>query len=402
MNAMSQCAQKKKIVFLIGSLAPGGAERQCIETAARLQGDDFETRLYAMFGGGALTSLCDAYQLPVTMFRGAHQEAQAVTTIPFWRIQALWALYRYLRRERPDLVHCFMDSPAIYGALAAKLAGVPRIIAYRLSLGLFKDARPYYQTVQNVINRMTDLVLVNSQAVKRAVLARERIAPAKVRVVYNGIDAQQYRALAASPEGARIARQKREEFGIPERARVIGMLANFRACKGHEEFLRAAAALHARNPDVRFLCFGKDGGQQTELEQLARQLGLTGIALFPGPAREAAEVLPVFDILVSASYEEGFSNVILEGMAAGKAIIATAVGGTPEALTHRVTGLLIPPHDVATLTDALASLLADPEYTATLGRQARQRFEARFTMEYMLTELTAVYHELLSTARKQP
>jgi len=89
-------------------------------------------------------------------------------------------------------------------------------------------------------------------------------------------------------------------------------------------------------------------------------------------------------------------------MAAGKAIIATAVGGTPEALTHRVTGLLIPPHDVAALTDALASLLADPEYAATLGRQARQRFEARFTMDYMLTELTAVYHELLSTARMQP
>jgi glycosyltransferase involved in cell wall biosynthesis len=241
------------------------------------------------------------------------------------------------------------------------------------------------------VNRFTDGVLVNSQAMKEDVLQRERISPDKVHIIYNGVDIQKYRMRNRNVELSSRLAQKKYELGIPETSPVIGIIANLFAYKGHRDFIIAASKVHQHYPEARFLCIGEDWGIQQHLEELRSQLGLQNHLIFTGSIPNVAEMLHVIDIQVSASYEEGFSNVILEGMASGKPIIATSVGGTPEAILDKRCGLLVPPKNPTALAEARISLLQNPDFAVQLGYNARKRVEEYFSMEKMLDKLENLY-----------
>ncbi len=377
---------RKKIVYLIGTLAVGGAERQLVETAIRLDRTRFDARIYAISSGGPLKAYAEQAGIPVT----AH-EAKRCGVLAYAR--KFLALCSYLRRERPDIVHCFMFTPSLYGGCAAKLTGRPIVITSRRNLGLFKDGAVHYQWFENFVNRFTDLVIVNSRAVLSDTLQRERIAADKVEVIYNGIDTCRY--APGDRHDPQVARLK-AQLGISEADVVIGMIANLYRYKGHHELLTAAAEVIRECPNTFVLCVGEEReGLLPELRNLCTRHGIQDYVRFAGFVSDIPNILKMMDIIVSASYEEGFSNVILEAMAAGKPVIATSVGGNPEAVLDGETGRLVPAHDAQALAAAILDLAQHPEQIARYGRNARMRVEAHFSMETMIHRIEQTYDHLL-------
>lgn len=377
---------RKKIVYLIGSLAVGGAERQLVETAIRLDRSRFDARIYAISSGGTLQAYAEQAGIPVTVHKTKGRGLIAY-------IGKFVALCQYLRRERPDIVHCFMFTPSLYGGWASRLAGRPILITSRRNLGLFKDRAVLYQWLENLVNRFTDLVIVNSRAVLTDTLQRERIAAEKVVVIYNGINTRRYCPVA--PQSL-PGQQIKAQFGIPDAVVIIGMIANLYRYKGHRELLTAAAAVMRQFPNTYLLCVGEEReGLLPELRDLCATLGIQDRVLFSGFIADVSSVLNIMDILVSASHEEGFSNVILEAMAAGKPVVATSVGGNPEAVLDGETGWIVPPNNSQALAAAIIELLRHPEQIARYGRNARQRAKKYFSMETMIHQVEQIYEQLL-------
>jgi glycosyltransferase involved in cell wall biosynthesis len=386
--------EKKKIVYLIRTLTLGGAERYLVETATNLDREIFDPKIYCISGEGPLKEYANQHGVEVTVFNSSRPGSTKTRQIPFWRSRKFLSLCRYLKREQPDIVHCYMYSPSIYGGIAAKLIGNAAIITNRMNLGIFKDSKPHYQFLENLVNSFTDAVLVNSQAVKTDVLQRERVSPEKVHVIYGGADIHRYDPMDGSARVHARRSQSKMAFGIPETVPVIGMIANLYPYKGYQEFILAASEIHRHYPDVRFLCIGEDHGIQSQLEQLVHNLGLQKHVIFTGQVRNIEELFPIIDIQVSASHEEGFSSAIIEGMASGKPIVATSVGGTPEAVLHNITGLLAPPKNPAVLAQAIKTLLDNPELASQFGRNGRKRVEEHFSLKKMIVELETLYLKL--------
>ena len=385
-------ARRKKIVYLLHSSNIGGVERNVADIVTRLNPARFDPKVYCVSGGGPLQAELTRSGIDVAVFNGNCPTCMGTRLTPLWFARKFRALYRYLQRAQPDIIHAWLFSPAVYGGIAAKLTGRARLITHRVGLGAFKDGKPHYQALENLINRFTELVIVNSLALQRDALQRERIAPEKIHLIYGGVDVRRYAPRAPNAEAQRRAHKR--AWGLPETAPVIGMVANLLRYKGYREFILAAAEVRRHYAAARFLCIGEDRGMQPELERLAQELGVRAQIVFTGQVQNVAELLQLLDIQVSASHEEGFSTAILEGMASGLPVIATAVGGTPEAVMPNVTGLLIPPQDPAALAQAILDLLKHPELALQFGENGRKRIEAHFSVEKMVDRLETLYLQL--------
>jgi glycosyltransferase involved in cell wall biosynthesis len=206
-------------------------------------------------------------------------------------------------------------------------------------------------------------------------------------VVVNGVD-------VAAIDAARSGDEVRRELGLPEGVPVIGLVGRLDHWgKGHKELFEAMATLKERH-GLHALIVG--GGRKIdEVRQVAASLGLAGVVTFLGPRRDVPDLLNAMDIFVLPSYSEGVSLALLEAMAAGKPVIATAVGGLPEVVTEGDNGLLIPPRDAEALAGALARLLTDPALAQRLGANARARVRENFSLDRLGREINEIYGELV-------
>jgi len=304
----------------------------------------------------------------------------------------MYFLYRFglfLRRRKPDIIHAYLPSPNICSAFG-KYFFIRRskLIVSKRALGHYKEGRPFLCLVENWANRVADVITVNSLAVKTAVLKREKADPRKIRLVYNGVNIGNF------PIKIDI-RSKRQELGLPLDDRIVTSIANLWPYKGYVELIKAARLIVDKMPKVKFLFIGRDNGMVGQLKTLAGELKIANNIIFLGQRQDISELLQVTDVQVLASHEEGFSNVILEGMAAGKPLVVTNVGGNPEAVIHEETGLLVPPRDEKALAQAIIRLLKNPEEAQRFGQAARQRVKEHFSIERMVQEMEALYEELV-------
>lgn len=373
-----------KIVYIIGTLDFGGSERQLIRLVIGLDRSRFHPVVCCLSRRGPLADELAQHgvKVEIVSFRGLTILRDLPQVI--LRFRRLVLLFR---EEKPDILHGFLFWAYILGTYAAKLASVPIVLASRRGLGHFKADKPHYLFLERLANRLTDLIVANAEAVKQDVLRQELVEPSKVRVVYNGIDPSPY-VLTADPA-------LRASLGVPEAARVVGVVANLIPYKGHRDFLHACRAIRQRQAGITFLLIG-DGPCRGALEGLARELGLEKDVRFLGTRRDIPQLLALMDVVVLPSLEEGFPNAILEAMAAGKPVVATRVGGVPEAVIHGETGLLIPPRDPQALADAILLLLADRPLADAMGRAGRDRVAKNFGLDRMIRETEALYEELLA------
>jgi glycosyltransferase involved in cell wall biosynthesis len=379
--------RRTRVAYVIGTLDRGGAEGQLVALASGLDRQRFEPAVYCLSASGALAPDLVGGGVPVRSF--------GLRGLRLWRnpvavARALRGLVGALRRDRPDLVHGLLFHGYVFGAVAGRLAGIPVVVASRRSLSHFKRGKPHYRLAERVANRLTDLVIANSEAVRADVLRSEGLAPERVVVIHNGVPVERF----DRPRDEELRRR----LAIDKASRVVVVVANFLLYKGHEVFLDAWARVVARAPDAVALLVG-DGPARGEIEARAAAAGLTGSLRFLGSRLDVPDVLALADVLVHPSFEEGFCNAILEAMAAGKPVVATDVGGNPEAVVPGTTGLLVPAGDGAALAQALTSLLDRPEQLQALGRAGRCRVAEQFGLSVMVRRYESVYDRLLADAR---
>jgi len=244
--------------------------------------------------------------------------------------------------------------------------------------------------------RFADLILTNAEAVRER-LAAERYEPRRIDVIRNGIVFDRVDRRADRP---RI----REELGLPPAAPVIALLSRLSKAKGIDYFLEAAALVARRHPAARFLIVGDcsadaaGASYRVSLERSVERLGLGGRVVFTGFRCDVPALLSVVDVSVLPSLSEGLSNVIIESMAAGIPVVATAVGGNPELVEDGGTGLLVPARDAAALARAVDRLLSDPRMAARFGEAGRRRAEERFSLGAMVRATESLYVDLIGAA----
>jgi glycosyltransferase involved in cell wall biosynthesis len=294
------------------------------------------------------------------------------------------ALARRLRdraaHHRVDLIHAHQYTPFFYSALA-------RGVLSRQLLGtgvLFTEHGRHVPDTPSLKRRLanklflkkTDRVTAVSAFVKDALIKHEGLPASRIDIVHNGID--------PGPEPTDNDReQAREQLGLSPDRPVVMQVARFHPVKDHATALRAWSIVHAQMPEA-LLVFVGDGPERENLESLTKQLGLEDAVRFTGAINNARDLIPAADLCMLSSLSEGLSVTLLEAMAAGKPIVATDVGGNPEAVVNGETGLLAPARDPEALAGCIIQLLPNAPYTArALGQAGRQRLLEHFTADRM-------------------
>jgi len=371
----------KGIVLAIGQLGLGGAEKQVTLLARELLQRGADVTVMSLFRGSAgpyYDALTEA-GVPVHLgdfprfWHGSTRDRAGVA-------RAFIRLVGDLRALQPEVVHGFLYQAYVLAAPAARLAGVPVVVAGRRSLGHFKEGKPVMLAVERLANHMTAGLVANSQAVSADVFRQERVPRSKLSVIHNGLPREAFEA--ASPWN----------FDAP--FPVVLSVGSLKDLKGHRFLITAAGILADRGRPVTVVLAG-EGPCQEALRSLASCLSVDLQLL--GPRTDVPSLLWGADIFVLPSLEEGFSNALLEAMGAGRPIVATDVGGNAEALAG--TGRLVPPADPVALADALDSLLSDPRGRRTLGAEARHRAFSSFGLDAMVDAHLALYERLFNERR---
>ncbi len=301
---------------------------------------------------------------------------------PYAALQAI-RFIRFLRRERIDVVQTYFADSGYFGVPAAWLAGVPHRLRTRNNLGHWLT--PLHRRLGRMLNAVATGTVVNCAAARAALLADEGSSPDTITVLENGVDHARF--LAEPPPPAAPA------------ARRVGAVANLRPVKGVDVFLEAAAWLAREHPDLTFSVAG-EGDMRGPLEASARERGLTDRFHLPGAVADVPRFLGGLNVAVLPSRSEGMSNALLEYMAAGRPIVATAVGAAPELIEDGVHGLLVPPGDAGRLAAAINRLLWKPRLARRLAEAARRRARDRYCREAMVERFTEFY-EGLAVARRR-
>ena len=299
-------------------------------------------------------------------------------------LAAAWRLGRILRDLNPAIVHAHDPhgvamAAAALGFVAAqstKGARAPVLVASRrvdFALKLNALSRWKY--------RQVSLFICASECIRQMLLAQGIEAPRTV-TVHEGIDLEH---VAAAPPTS-----TREAFWLPHNAPVVGAVGALVDHKGHRPLIRAAAQVVRDVPDARFVILG-EGELRQELTREVRDLGLERHVLLPGFRPDVLSLLKTFDVFVMPSITEGLGTSILDAMACGKAVVASAVGGIPEVVASEETGLLIQPRDPTGLAAAVVRLLGDRRLADRFGAAGRARVEQRFTAERMVQELSLIH-----------
>jgi glycosyltransferase involved in cell wall biosynthesis len=368
-----------RIVVVTSRLDVGGTERHIARVLPALQRRGLDVALYVMERGGPLEADIAA--------QGVRVEGPSHRGILHWPRASL-ALARWLRRERPDIVHFFLPRPYVFGSLAAELAGHRLRLMSRRSLTDYREKYPLLGGIERLLHRRTFGILGNSRAVIDQ-LAAEVDDPRKLALIHNGI-------ALPSPVFAGSRRQTRDLLQIPDAALVVAVVANLIAYKGHRDLLAALALIKDRLPaSWRLLAIGRDDGIGAELKAQAQASGMAGHVLWFGERRDVGELLSASDIFVLPSHQEGFSNALLEAMAARLPVIATAVGGNSDAVVDNETGVMVPPRDPRALGTAILQLADDAELRDRAGEAGRRRVEQHFSLSACVDRYEVLYRALV-------
>ncbi len=303
-----------------------------------------------------------------------------------WDLAAWRPLIRLLRSGEVDLLHSHKFGPNVWGALLRILAGVPVFVAHEHTWSYV--GKPLRRLLdRQLIARAADAFVAVSSEDRRRMIAVEHVPERRIELVPNGIPQQAPPAAAAAETRARL--------GIAADAPVVGTVAILRAQKTIDVLIRAAARLRDLHPGLRVLIVG-EGPERERLQRLVAELGLTDTVTLLGFRVDIPDLLCAFDVAVSCSAFEGSPLAVLEYMAAGLPIVATAVGGVPDLIDDGRHGLLVPAGDPGALADAVHRLLAEPELSGRLAAAARERQAREFTVQRTTRRVEGLYERLLT------
>ncbi|HEY7188684.1 MAG TPA: glycosyltransferase [Vicinamibacterales bacterium] len=377
-----------RVCHVIGADLWAGAETQVVSTMAYLVEQPGITLTAVLFNDGRLADELRRLGVGVVVL----DETRTST------LGIFLGLVRVLRAHHFDLVHLHKYKDGVLGSMAARLAGVPCIV--RTMHGLAEPLHGWKQLkarIYDALDRITlqclaDLVIAVSQRMTET-LWESGYHPRMVTCIRNGLDLRHVTAMRQSQD-------VRRELGVDADAPLIGTVGRLSAIKGHVHLLRAARRVLACQRGARFLFVG-DGPLRNELLITAAELQLAGACVFPGARRDVYDVVSAMDIFALPSLNEGIPMSLLEAMALGRPVVASAVGGIPEVIQDRVNGRLVPPGDDAALAEACLELAADRELACTIGARARQTIEDSFSHERCGSALLNVYQSVATASERR-
>ncbi len=380
-----RCDGAVRLLFITPSLHSGGAERQLVQLVKRLDPERYAMTLATLtsrIGAGHAGFYAEVEDLPHVRLVELPRSGRLDVVGP------LLALVRLIREERIEVIHSFLNLGSTFGMIAARLAGVPIVAS---SIRDSRDAGLVYRLCRIAQARGTDFFVSNSEAGFDNRFARRR---PNFRVIGNGLDMARF---TPRPE---VEARLRTQLGLARFRHLVGMVASLTEYKDHEAFIELAARVVARQPDTGFLVIG-DGPRRADLEALCDRLGLGRQVIFTGFLKDVDALTGMLDVAcLFTNYRvisEGLPNAVMEAMACGVPVIATADGGTLELMCDGVEGFLVRNNDSEVAGQRLLRLLDNAELRRTMGALGRQAMSERFSLEACV----AAYEELYASCLRR-
>jgi glycosyltransferase involved in cell wall biosynthesis len=393
-----------RVVLVCGNLAPGGAERQVAYTARGLaqsaeiasvevicdmltEGHParYDFYLPLLQRAGVPVRMIERYAFSRAMVSEPAALAQHRASLPEGFLLDVANLYRELVRLQPEVVHAWLDWSNTRAGLAAALAGVPRIVLSGRNVNPthFTLYQPYMDPVYAALCALPNVVFLNnSRAGAESYVEWLRLAPGRIKVIYNGLD------MRPVVDGA--ARAVRSHLGIPETAPLVGGVFRFYPEKRPLLWLDVASRVFRANPDTWFVLFGQ-GVLEREIAKAAQSLGLAHRLVLPGIVDDVLSVMRTLDVFLLTSYGEGIPNVVLEAQWAGTPVVVTKAGGVAEALDPGTSGWVVDPPDADRLARCVSWLLGDAGARARARTSGPELIRARFGLQRMIDETVRSY-----------
>ena len=355
-------------VQLTWSLVAGGAETYAYNLARGLRNRGHRPIMCALDPGGALEDEIKQANIPcVVMGR-----KQGIDLKLFWR---LWRLFRAIR---PDVVHTHHFNQLFYGGIGARLAGA-RVIHTEHSVELYRRRR--FRFALRILSLLCDSITVVGNEGARVIADIVDTAPSRVKIVPGGIDCSQFHHSRSDA---------RARLGIGSDEKVAVIVARLYPEKNHRVLLEAFSIVARKNDRARLLVVG-DGIERHNIDLWVAELGLQSRVRVLGVRRDIPQLLAASDVFVLSSDREGLPIAVLEAMAAGLPVVATAVGDLPDLITDGATGRLVMPRDVSALAAALQDVLTNDVAARVIGDSGRKRVTETYALSSLISRYEALY-----------
>ncbi len=366
----------RTVVYYIDSATFGGTEQALLHLLAGIDRQNWEPVIFHHAEPTLAPLLEGARSMNVnTQLVPRMQGFQTVSGLPRFTQQ--------LREERPTIFHAHLNwlLSCKYGLLASILAHIPVVIATMQQYMKPPWGRTVYLQ-HRIVEKFIDRYIAVSDAVAQQLCQTFHVPANKIHVIHNSIPVDRYNFTDSQALKAKLS--------LGSERQIVLTVARLDRQKGYSYLLEAIQHVH----DATFVIAG-DGPEKTALKAQADKLGIEDRVIFLGYRQDIPELLAGCDLFVLPSLYEGLPLSILEAMAAGKAVVATAVGGTPEAVLDGETGLLVPPGDPVALARAIREILSNPSLLRKMGATGRKRVQREFSSASMVQHITHLYDELL-------
>lgn len=372
--------QPVRLVFVVDNMGVGGSELNAVRTAEHLDRARFDLRVVCFDVDGPVTERYRAIGVPVI-----HMPLRSLHGIQMLRIGRRFAMY--LRSERVQIVHSHDMYSNIFAVPWARVARTPVIVASRRWWYSLPSTK--LRLGNTMAFRMSSAVLANSNQVAESVRCSDGVRPGRIRVISNFADDAAFVPLDQCERGRR-----RTELGLEPGELVIGCVARLVPVKDHATLLRAFSAVHEACPASKLVVVG-DGPNRDAIVKLANELAIADSVVLAGARMDRFNYHQLFDISVLVSQSEGFPNSLVEAMAAGRPVVATAVGGNLDAVVDGETGRLVPVGDVDALASVLQQLAESPSLRERFGAAGLARARTEYRADRVIASLEEMYDRLI-------
>lgn len=369
--------RKVIITYIITDLSTGGAQIALLRLLSAIDRNRYNPSVICFNIGNCLISKeIKNLNIPVINLGMTHKG----------RFDAFLRLSRLLHDTQPVILHTWLFHANIIGRLLGRFNKVPIIITSQRSINTNGVWREFLMRWTSGID---DKIIAVCEAVRKAEIESSNVPSDKVITIHNGID-----PIAFTSVSNEAALEIRNSFEIPDDALLLGAIGRLHPSKGFNDLISALAYIKAKTNSVRLIIVG-EGELRDSLDLQIINHNLSGTIKFAGLRNDIPELMSALDVFVSSSIWEGLPNVVLEAMAAGKPVVATSVGGTPEVVVDGETGLLVPPRNPEALARAIIRLLKNPELCTRMGHAGKERVLKQFSIQRMVTKTQQLYKELM-------
>ena len=369
-----------RVLHVIDTGGPGGAETVFLQTATRLDPARFQST--AIVGGNGWLA------------RQFHERGESPHVVPArgsFNIRYLSRLLRLAREQRSDLIAAHLYGSSVYGSLVGALLSIP-VVSVLHGHSDVPEVERFSSLKASIIRRGSRRVIFVSERLQSHLQPRFRLATAQCAVIPNGVDTQVFRPSRD--------RSLRAELGLSDDVALLGSIGNIRKPKAYDVLLRATRALANRSQRFHVVIAGdcaNDLGRQ--LQQLSTELGVERHVTFLGLRPDVVRILNSLDVFVLSSQTEGFSIACVEAMACGIPVVATRSGG-PEQILEGDAGLLVPTGDPDSLARAVERIISSKELAATLTARGTMRVHEHYSLSTMLSRYAALLERVVQEPRR--